>query len=182
MAATSASQTKMSGVRFVLGAILAIGFSITAEAVELCDYVIGGCPKEPAPQSSTSGSASTEVETFFPGYGGWSAIAQGERILLTDSFTDGSKLALLIEVHDLGLLGTALMLNAPNWQLPAGQSWEIKMKVDDRLFSGVAVARDSNTIALNGLDMAFLRAFRAGRHAEITVAGRTFRISDLAMR
>ncbi len=86
--------------------------------------------------------------------------------LLMDSFSDGAKLALIVKKDEVGLV-----LADSAWELPAGETYPIRMTVDGTVYSGTAkVTPDGKMIAVHNLSRSFLQAFYRGETAVITVA------------
>ncbi len=159
----------MSPLRHVLaGALLCttlFGSGIAAQAApgEVC--YLGQCGPGAA---GTGASAPAKSQlTKVAERGSWGLYEdQDGTALLVDSFADRAKLALVVKNNEAGLV-----LADPAWDLPAGETYPIRITIDGTVYKGTAkVSSDGKMIAVHGLSRDFLQEFYRGSVAVITVA------------
>lgn len=161
-------------LRFALGAVFAIGLAGSAAAAELCPTLDRGGA------SAAVEEVSPDSEDFFdnarqlPGRGSWSAYVNGNNSIISDDFSDGSRVSLLRNGDNNGLL-----VWIPDWHLTEGQTIDVKIAVDDEIFSGIATAMGETGIALRvGQD--FVDTFYNGRQGTISVGDRELDFNQLS--
>ena len=129
-------------------------------------------------------SASALDRAALSSHGSWTSFGNSNLMMIADHFGDGSRIAMV------GQMGHyALTLTDPAWQTTEGQTYTVKVAIDDALFGTEAIAIDANTLLITGASDDFVAKLVHGKigsfvvgswRRDLTLAGAAQAFGDAA--
>jgi hypothetical protein len=171
-------MTMFRKLHSAIAVIVILGAAVTSASAtpnQVCYF--GECNTGTAatdiPAINTHDSARSPM---LPGHGSWTGgIAPGERTFIVDNFEDGSAFA----IGDDGQGKIALTIARSSWQMRPGQTFGMKIDIDDWTFRGTVAAIDEQTLRLDDVRPDFVTALMQGEKGSIQVKDFSAEMSNL---
>jgi hypothetical protein len=133
-----------------IGILIGAAAATPARAGDVGDYAEGSVIPVASPASDL---------TKLTEHGSWAVYSNRDgTVMIVDDFTDGAKLALVLNNEK-----ACMVLGDPAWRLPAEQEYSIKISVDGDLYSATGkVSPDGRMLLIDDLTTTFVQALYRG--------------------